>query len=307
MQLLVAEAIPIGEPETVIATEELRLIVDCILLTERLPSVTPVSASLICGSDGGKTRLILEHIPPTSRILNDFHYATLIPMLADSKDIPKRVIVPDFNMVLSHRPTVATLTCALLLGLMGEGIDELPGLEKEQHKLKVKELKDRGINLAVLTAMTPDMFKAKRGKWRQTGFLRRLMPLFYKYKSTTVEKIQSHISSGEFKASYPKNAYNPHTGPEPQIDARHLRIIEQKARESLERLVWFWKDEAKGTNVPIKAIDYPFTLQKNFIALAKAHAMYCNRKAVTDEDAGESNSFLDKVAEYVRYDHPKEI
>src|SRR5436305_15296424 len=86
-----------------IGTEELRTILDCILITERLPGATPVSATLICGSDGGKTRLALEHVPPTTRIVNDFHYATLIPMLADEKEPPKRIIVPDFNMVLSHR------------------------------------------------------------------------------------------------------------------------------------------------------------------------------------------------------------
>jgi len=211
-------------------TERLRKVLDIILSTGQVLNGEAVSAVLIAGSDAGKSQLVLERVPRGARILNDFHYATILPML-NEKDPPKRIIIPDFNMVLAHRPVVTTLTCAMLLGLMAEGLQEIPGLDG-RSKISVDNLKGRGIKLALLTAMTPDMFRAKRGKWRSTGFLRRLLPIYYRYSSSTVEKIQDWIGGQHVHTEYRGMELALPPAGNVAVKRPYIQLIKQKADQT---------------------------------------------------------------------------
>lgn len=289
--------------------ERVRKLLDVIIHTECVKGVQPVSAVLIAGSDAGKTQLLLEHIPTTCRILNDFHYSSILPMLEGKNgDSPKRIIVPDFNLVLSHRPVVASLTCALLLGLMGEGLDEIPGVDGAS-KLRIEKLRDKGVRLSMLTAMTGQMFRAKRGKWRDTGFLRRMLPIHYKYSSSTVAKIQDYLALtyADARNLLVKYAREPFRLPKSQqihVNNAYHGVIKERAESTRkDHLLWFWENRRDGMKHPICAIDYPFTIQQTFTAICAAHALMDGRDHVGDADI----LFLDDARRFVRYDVPEEL
>lgn len=285
-----------------VGVERIRKILDVVLASTQPLNAQAVSACLICGSDGGKSELVLEHIPTNSVVLNDFHYAPIISLL-NSKDPPRRIIVPDFNVVLSHRPVVATLTCAILLGLMGEGIDNIPGLDGTA-KLSVDSLKKRGVTLSLLTGMTAQMFRSKRGKWRDTGFLRRMLPIYYKYSFSTVSRIQDYINDGHNRSDYPKNSMALPPRRNVTVDRQYLNALKELAEGTRrDRLVWFWENKEKGTRLPVQAIDYPFTLQKMLINTIMSHALLHDRTNVNDEDM----TFINDLLKFVRYDFPEEI
>jgi hypothetical protein len=62
--------------------------------------------------------------------------------------------------------------------------------------------KKTGLRIALLTGMTPQMFWGKRGKWRSTGLLRRLIPIHYAYTKKTQHLIHKSIQRGVDTLSY---------------------------------------------------------------------------------------------------------
>lgn len=291
-----------------IGLEKIRKIMNIVLSSNSVTGCRPISSCLIAPSDAGKSELVLQNIPKSTRILNDFSYAALIPILQEPEETrPTRIIVPDFNMVLGHKPTVATLTCAMLLGLMGEGLSEIPGVNEHKAKVKISSIVEQGVSMAISTAMTPDMFRSKRGKWRETGFLRRLLPIYYEYGTTTIEKIQNHISGNE-ELPYQKRDFDLPSRKKISISEKYAHRIEKLSEETRsDRLVWYWYNKATDSRTSEKhkqtAIDYPFTLQRIFIAYVKASANIRHRAAVTEKDMEN----LEELREFVRYDHPKQI
>lgn len=259
-----------------------------------------LSCNLISPSGGGKTELILSRLPVGAQVENDVTYLTLIHLMKQEKP-PTYLVVPDLNMVISHKPAVAELTMAMLLALTGEGVTDLnPGLQNEV-KIRMARTKKTGLRMGLITGITPTMFASKRGKWRSTGLLRRLIPLNYAYTKMTQNKIQRSIASG--------------TGATDQLRYGHVKLtpskrrpveiplpIAEQIRELSEQVTLQMQWRGKDRNT-IQAIEYPFDPHKALRQMARSAAVLADRGTVTYDDYRE----VENIAAFMRLDHPVEL
>lgn len=256
-----------------------------------------ISANLIAPSGGGKTELMLNALPPGARVLNDVTSMTLTRLMREPKP-PAYLVIPDLNITISHKPAVAELTMAMLLALTGEGISELhPGLQNEV-KIRMKG-KRAGLRIPVLTGMTPEMFFARRGKWRETGLLRRWLPIYYKYSKATERKIQDSIQAGQDAFAYGHHE-------QPRVRRRrvfipdvHQQAIRFLSEDVTEQLVWASRDRRRE----VRSNEYPFSAHKILRALAQASAVLHDRETVTDDDM----KTITDISKFMRYDRPEEV
>lgn len=261
-----------------------------------------VSVNLIAPSDSGKSQLMLSSMPHGSRVLNDVTTMTLNQLMQEPKP-PAYIVIPDLNVVISHKPAVAELTMAMLLALMGEGVTELhPGLSNA-IKVRMTRLRSAGLRISVMTGMTPEMFYSKRGKWRSTGLLRRLVPINYAYKKITQEKIQQSILAGRDALHY-THERAPRIRPrEISIPPIYQNALKELSEEVIEQLQWKAGRERDGKQHTVAAVQYPFSAHKVLRQLARAAALVNDHDAVTADDFRETEN----IAAFMRYDRPETI
>lgn len=291
-----------------IGVSRLENILHCVYASELLEGQRPLSCVLIGPSDGGKSQLLLSSRPAWARVLNDFSFGPLISLLDEMYQNGKgskhvTIVVPDFNAVLSHRPSVASLTAAALLSLLAEGLAEIPGLDGEA-KLRVEKLKDIGLTISLITGMTPAMFRSKRGKWRDTGLLRRIIPVFYSYTAGTVSDISLSIAAGQDRVDYGSKYYQyPSKKVKVHLNGLHAGAIQSVAANTLPQLSWSYVDKKSGMAHSNKGQELPFSLQKVYRVYARAHALIHSRDTVNDEDV----AAVHDLARFTRYDRPEEV
>lgn len=261
----------------------------------------PISVNLIAPSDAGKTQLILSAQPPNARVLNDFTTASLLRLL-DTQKPPTFLIVPDLNTVISHKPAVATLTMAFLLSLLAEGVTEIPGVD-EAVKLKAKNLKARGVRVALITGMTPEMFHTKRGAWRKTGFLRRLVPIHFAYSDETLAKIQDSIQNGSDSLAYRHQVQRPPARRDIELPKKIEEGIRRLSEQVTERqLIWTARTK-DGLERIQQAHEYPFSAHKTLRQFTRAAALLDNRRTAQQKDL----TTVRDIVRFMRYDRPEEI
>lgn len=273
--------------------------------SQSLTDAVPISAMLIAAPDSGKSGLLLRNLPHGARILDDLTTASLVQVLTGSKDVPcpKVLVLPDLNMAVSHKPTVAALLMSCLLPLMGEGLTEIPGVDpRDGAKLQALALATEGIRVAVLTAVTYETFSSRRGKWRATGFLRRLAPIYYGYKPETVDTIQSAIAKQKSTlGAYPRIFLPEIKGGSPTIPPAVARELESMSRRVIsEQLVWRHRD-GEGREHTIRATDLPFSAHKTLRTYCRAAALVYRRTVCTSADLDLTFEF----ARFLRYDEPE--
>lgn len=148
------------------------------LLDSKYP---PVSIMLVAPSGGGKSLSLLRWRAPFIHHTNDITSGGLMDILAsDHEDKIRSIILPDFNIPLSHKTSVTNLTMSNLLSMMSEGTARI------DDGRKTKEVKHRPIS--VLSAVTPDMFVSQHRKWRILGIIRRFVAIQFTYSIATERK-----------------------------------------------------------------------------------------------------------------------
>src|SRR4029077_18522366 len=130
-----------------VGMETLQEIIETVLFTPAIFDCVPISIILVGPPGTGKSKIILQFSAPSLMKTNDVTSAGLADIVGDDKDNNVRhVIVPDFNIVVSHKSSTSNLTIASLLTLMSEGI-----LRIDDGRRK-KELVHSP--LGIITAMT---------------------------------------------------------------------------------------------------------------------------------------------------------
>lgn len=262
-----------------------------------LPAESRLSGILIAPSDAGKSELLLSHLPHGARVLDDFTSASLYNLCSE-RPRADWVIVPDLNALIAHKPSVANLTMANLLSLLGEGTTEILG--PDGAKVKIGD-DGKPVKLGILTGITPDMFASKRGRWRGTGFLRRLVPINYTYGIETQNIIQASIRNGNGNTPYQRRSMP--TVPKPRlvkIEKRYAQEIQTLAEYAIKyQLRWGGKDADDSRSV--RAFDLPFSVHKTFRRFAQSHARLNGRLGVKPKDIDALKDF----ALFVRYDQPE--
>ena len=131
-------------------------------------------------------------------------------------------------------------------------------------------------------ALTPSFFKSKRGRWRETGFMTRFLPVSFAYTDATAHAIHKSISQGT-KLPEPKPLHVPEFPTVIRLPEKHGKTIIARAEE----LGGMMKT-------------YGFRYQKSLRALAKAQAFLSGRGTVDSSDVG-------KILEWSQFFTHKEI
>jgi hypothetical protein len=246
--------------------------------TGKLGDEKPVSVMLIAEQESAKTECLKYFRgTPTLRYLSDLTSRGLLPYKREILDGKLRhIVLLDLVRLLSHGKGVSERTIQTIASLMEEGESETSdagGRESWGAEFP---------RIGVLMAITPRFFKAKRGKWRQTGFLTRFVPITFSYTEDTIRRIHLGIANGNSipppkPEKVPPLAYTSH------LPEEIAKVLSVRAREIGKQMH-----------------TYGFRYHKILRALAKASARMNGRGTVTRED-------LRKVIQWSSFFTDKEV
>lgn len=159
--------------------------------TGKLSDEKPVSVMLIAAQESAKTEALKYFRgTPTLRYLSDLTSRGLTPYRNEIQEGTLRhVVLLDLVRILCHGKGVSERTIQTLASLMEEG-------ESETSDGGGRERWNNFPRIGALMGITPSFFKSKRGRWRQTGFLTRFLPLAFSYTDETVKLIHRSIANG---------------------------------------------------------------------------------------------------------------
>ena len=187
----------------------------------------------------------------------------------------RHIVLLDLVRILAHGKGVSERTIQTLASLMEEG-------ESETADAGGKTGWEGFPRIGALMGITTPFFKAKRGKWRQTGFLTRFVPVCFRYRQTTVEAIHRSIAHGD-------KLPMPHPEPIPSNDVQIF--CEEK---------WANIISTRAGSLGVAMKSYGFRYHRILRALAKAQARISGRGMVKAED-------IDKVMYWSEFFTDKEV
>jgi hypothetical protein len=173
-------------PGTKFITEIVKTTLHTVLIKDNLP----VSILLIAPSGGGKSQTLLRWKAPWVHVTGDITSQGLFDLMErDTENKLRTILLPDFNLPLSHKASVTNLTVANMLSLLSEGIIRVDdGREK-------KEIKHKPISF--ISGCTPDMYFCHYRKWKSIGLIRRFLLINYDYSPETRRTGRDQIKTGK--------------------------------------------------------------------------------------------------------------
>jgi hypothetical protein len=263
-----------------IGMEPVLEILRTVVMSGYVKAERPVSILLIALPDSGKSEAIMHYFTPQIKVMSDFTAKGLLRIVQGQAEKRTFIIAPDLNMVISHKPSVANLTFGCLLSLLQEGTMKISdGGGENEYK---------GARIGFAAAITPSVLSGKAGRWRGTGLLRRLLPVYYDLSDDTINKVHLQIREGNYKAD--GEIVNLKCPAEPMIVVIP-KDIRQKVDE-LCRLVSNERLEPRG-----------FSPHKHFRCYVKARALIHGRNKVIDQDFQD----LKRATEFFRLDRGRQI
>jgi len=312
--------------ETMIGTEPLCEILETTLFSAHLTNAIPISLMLIGPSGAGKSKLVMQYQHAAGcHVTTDVTSMGLQELLAkDSSGKVHFIIIPDFNLVLSHRHSTLQLTIGNLLSMTSEGtirIDDGRAIKETKHN-----------SIGIISAMTRDMYAGIGKKWIALGFNRRFLPINYDYSLKTREQVQRSIAMGKTTMLHlsEKRLVIPASLIDVQISDGNSNRISTYSNELATNIGWVGinsrnrggrKQKVNGEPVQkgkqiAKQDQHEFRPRAIFTGkqiefsphivlrtLARAHALRSNREMVNEDDL----EFLMKVIQFTRFDQPVQL
>jgi hypothetical protein len=299
-------------PTMMIGTEFLAEIVETAIHSAYLKNSIPISMILIGQSGAGKSKLVMQYREcPGCHITSDITSMGLQTLMRqDHKGELRTIIIPDFNVILSHKTSTLNLTVANLLSVTSEGIIRIDD-GREQ-----KETKHVPIN--IITAMTRDLYLSVARRWQILGFSRRVLPIFYEYSLETKRRVQVSIMEAKttLQQLIPKSLAVEPALYEININGTYSEDIRQFSEVLAENIGWMpfkrvhhKSKDPNAPQVPAKENKYYIGKQLEFSphlvlrSMAAAHALKDGRKEINDDDF----QFLTKLLKFTKFDRPGEI
>jgi hypothetical protein len=283
--------------EKLIGLDILTEIVETAIFSAHLTDTIPISLILIGQSGSGKSKLIIAYNSTIGcHLTNDVTSMGLSDLM--SADIAGKIrflIVPDFNLVLSHRSSTTTLTVANLLSLLSEGT-----VRVDDGRIK-KEVQH--IPVGILTAMTRDLYSLYARKWAILGLNRRFIPIYYEYSLETRMKIQDSIAAGKTTLLQLNGKKLALPSAPTDVDlAEYVSQLKAASDELATNIGWipaYHRIKPKNSAAfSGKALEFSPHLALR--SMARAHALREKRKEVTPTDV----AFIMKLLQFTRYDRP---
>lgn len=229
----------------------------------RLGDEKPVSVLLVAEQESAKTEM-LKYFAGTSTLA---YISDLTSRgLRKHKDAIERgkirhLVLLDLVRVIAHGRSVQERTFQTLAALMEEGESETLDAGGSSEWVGFPRI-------GCLMALTPAFFRSKRGRWRETGFMTRFVPVSFKYTEETKHAIHMSIGAGmQLPPSHPEKISEFSYGI--TIADKYSRVIVSRAEELGNMMQ-----------------TYGFRYQKSLRSLAKANALLNKRNSVNDADIG---------------------
>jgi hypothetical protein len=229
----------------------------------RLGDEKPVSVLLVAEQESAKTEM-LKYFAGTSTLA---YISDLTSRgLRKHKDAIERgkirhLVLLDLVRVIAHGRSVQERTFQTLAALMEEGESETLDAGGSSEWVGFPRI-------GCLMALTPAFFRSKRGRWRETGFMTRFVPVSFKYTEETKHEIHMSIGAGmQLPPPHPEKI--PDLAYGVTIADKYSRVIVSRAEELGNMMQ-----------------TYGFRYQKSLRSLAKANALLSKRSSVNDTDIG---------------------
>lgn len=294
-----------------IGMEPLQEILETAFFTAALPDCVPISVILVGPPGTGKSKVILQYDGPNLHKTNDVTSAGLSELVQDDKEGKVRhIIIPDFNIVVSHKSSTSNLTVASLLTLMSEGVLRIDDGRRTKEMIHAP--------VGITTAMTREIYEEHAARFRKLGIGRRFTPVFFGYSISTREKVQTSIKNGTttLKQLQSRPVCLPPQNKWPikiEVSSAHSDRMGNLSRDMSEALAfqpqWEKSFNGQGSNeswkiVPVRgATPIEFTPHMVLRAMACAHALRAGRRAVKDADI----EFLIKFVTFTNYALPVQL
>jgi hypothetical protein len=199
------------------------------------------------------------------------------------------LVIPDFNPVLSHKPSVTQLLIANLLTLMSDGTVRISDGRVN------KELIHKPIG--IISAVTSQMFFKSQRRFHDLGIMRRFIPIYYQYSLSTIRQAQTRIRIGAVNGLQlqPLQINQPIdcTVSINETNSHHIETMSSYLSMNLAQLMSY--EYKKGQRNPVVRQGpamYPMSPQVILQTLARAHALYRKDIVVREEDLSFLEMFI---------------
>lgn len=291
-----------------VGVDRLQAILETTFYTACLSNTVPISVIMVGPPGSGKSKLILQYQAPSIHVTNDVTSQGLAELVSDDKDsVVRHVVIPDFNIVVSHKASTSNLTVASLLTLMSEGVLRIDDGRRKKEMLHAP--------IGVVTAMTREIYEEHATRFRKLGIGRRFVPVFFGYSPKTREQVQDSIRDGGTTLCQ----LAPHAIKLPPRDkwpfeivtngtsAERLRNLSRDMADALSfHPQWEKILDAKSRNTSWQIVPFrgappiEFTPHMVLRAMAQAHALRDKRHEVNDADV----DFCMDFVQFMNYSLP---
>lgn len=206
-------------------------IVETTLFTGSIKDEIPVSIILVGPSGSAKSKLLRQYESPQIHVTDSMTSQGLWDIVQrDTKEEKRFIIVPDINPTMSRRNSTTQATVGNLLSLTGDGtvrIDDGRGDKVCKHS-----------PMGLITACTPEIYHKHAKQWFALGLVRRIIPIFYTYCSTTLDELQALVREGKIHASFgtPKKFETPPVAVRPVLNSNTVFEFEVKSSDLAKNL-----------------------------------------------------------------------
>ena len=275
-----------------IGTEKLELIIELALWSGCLENERPLSLLIVAKPESGKSELVLKYKDniPNVWVLTDATAFGLLKILKeDAFRAVRHIIIPDLLSPLSRQPATVHSFIAFMNNLIEEGVMEI--------QTGFMTFKETGLNIGLISTMTPSVLQDRRHGWSRIGFLSRMVPVSYKYSQQTAQKILVSITHQEYHKEKPKALTLPTETAKvalpPRLAKKMLSFTRQhaQAEAELNRVEMY-----EGLRMLHEAEElYGFRYQKQLQVMLKSRALMKGREEVTQEDVDALGSLLNLI------------
>ncbi|SRR6266436_1226643 len=268
-----------------------------LLYTACIKGAVPVSAILVAESGTAKSKLLQAITGTCVHSTDSFSSTGLFDITKnDTKNDLYWLIAPDMNPTLSRRSATVEATAANLLTLTMDGTCRID--DGREDKIA------KHTPMGFLSAATPDIYMKQAKKWLSLGLRRRIIPLFYEYTQSTIEKLKAMLREDKISGSgFPPLNFEIVGHFKPLITEAISFHIEAKGVQLSQNLgLQRFKDEEGKIKWYVRNI-IPISPITTLRTLARAHALKEKRTEVTVKDIEFLGDFLD----FTNPSSPKQI
>lgn len=255
-----------------IGTQLVEELVQSVALTHRIRGFDRASLLMLAAPESGKTTIATAANCLHVRRVAVMSGLSIVLEINNHKEI-EFLLFNDLTSVRALSPSASNLLINMLNQLVQDERGEIAFAGKQRMRIE----RPAGI----IGCITMKTFTDHRARWKEMGFISRMIPFAYEYGDELIAEIKDSIDSGHHHlktrplAKMPKTRQQQHAV---AMTAERTRIVRRIA-------------DARAKQLGQLGI----RLLKNYHVLIRAHALLMKRSEVTDDDV----RFLRQVDSYV--------